>query len=565
VILFTAWFPPLARQVYFEAALIIIALVNLGALLEAAARQKTSSAIARLIGLQPKTARRVQDKVEQDIPISELVVNNLVRVRPGEKIPIDGIIVDGQSFVDEAMITGEPLSVEKKVGSEVTGGTLNQSGSFVLRVTRVGQDTLLAQIIALIQQAQNSKPALARLADQVAAYFVPTVLIIAILTALIWFAVTGMSHLAYVVVSAMTVLVIACPCALGLAIPISVMVGIGKAAEYGVLIRQADALQQASQMTTLFIDKTGTITQGKPIVVGIYPLSDDTEEHLLSIAAALEIHSEHPLGAAIVMAAESKKISLPKVTDFTVYSGEGVVGVIDHQTIAIGNIRLLTRLQIANAPIEAKIDALAALGQTPVYLMKDLQVVAILAIADPIKPDSKSAILALQKRGINVVMLTGDHFGTAKAIAAQVGVRHFIAEVLPQDKANQVQQAQQTGGIVGMVGDGINDAPALAQADVGFAMGSGTDIAMESADVILMRGSLMSVLDAIMISQRTIRNMHQNLVGAFFYNIIGIPLAAGVLYPLTGWLLNPMFAGAAMALSSVTVVLNASRLRWFKP
>ena len=565
VIVMTGWFPTFVQHVYFEAALIIIALVNLGALLEARARQKTSSAIQRLMGLQPKTARLIEDQQERDILISELQVGNLIRVRPGEKIPIDGVITEGQSYVDEAMITGESLAVAKKVGSDVTGGTLNQSGSFVLRVTRIGKDTLLAQIVTLIQQAQNSKPALARLADRVAAYFVPSVLIISLLTAMTWFDLTGTNNIAYIVVTAMTVLVIACPCALGLAIPISVMVGIGKAAEYGVLIRQADALQQASELTTLFIDKTGTITLGKPTVTEIYSLNNEDLDNLLSAAAALERHSEHPLAAAIVKAAESKQLSIPNATNFTTYSGEGVIGTVNNQSLAIGNDKLLQRLNIAAQAVQTKIDDFAARGQTPVYLVQAQTIVAILAIADPIKPDSKEAIQALQARGIKVVMLTGDHPGTAKAIAMQLGITDWIANVLPQDKAMHIKEAQQNGAIVGMVGDGINDAPALTQADVGFAMGTGTDIAMESAGITLMGGSLIGVLNAISISRQTVRNMHQNLAGAFIYNLIGIPIAAGILFPLTGWLLNPMIAGATMAFSSVTVVLNASRLRFFKP
>lgn len=565
VVLAVNWFPPMAQHVYFEAALIIIALVNLGALLEARARRNTTLAIERLIGLQPKMARLVEGNKELDVPIESLIVGNLVRVRPGEKVPIDGVIVEGQSFIDEAMITGEPLAVSKKTGDSVIGGTINQSGSFVLQVNRIGAQTMLAQIIALVQQAQNSKPALAKLADRISAYFVPAIIIIAVMTALIWFNLTGTYDLGYLVTASLTVLVIACPCALGLAVPISVMMGIGKAAEYGILIRQADSLQQTGQLTTIVLDKTGTITQGRPTVTGIYPLSDKKPDALLSLAASLEKHSEHPLATAIINKAQEKNLALINITKFTAINGEGVVGYIENERIGLGNATLLKRLDIATDAVQDKIDRLAAQAQTPVFITQAQTILGILTIADPIKPEAKDAIQALLQRGLKVIMLTGDHPATAKAVALQLGLRDYIAGVLPQDKAGHILKLQQQGERVAMVGDGINDAPALTQADVGFAMGTGTDIAMESASITLMRGSLMGLLQAIAISRCTVRNMQQNLFGAFFYNAISVPLAAGILFPITGWLLSPMIASATMALSSVTVVLNASRLRFFNP
>ncbi|MCS5712797.1 heavy metal translocating P-type ATPase [Candidatus Berkiella aquae] len=565
-ILFTKWLPPLAQHVYFEAAIIIIALVNLGALLELRARRHTSGAIKRLMSLQPKTARIIRINEEIDIPIEDLLIADLVRVRPGEQIPVDGIVVEGQSHVDESMLTGEALPKEKKMNDKVVGGTLNKSGSFIFKTTRVGKETTLAQIIQLVQHAQNSKPALARLADQVAGVFVPVVMIIAILTALIWFNVGAEPRVAYMLVTSMAVLVIACPCALGLAVPISVMVGVGKAAEQGILIRQADALQQAGQVTTIVLDKTGTITLGKPQVTGVYAVQKMDEQQILIMAASLEVGSEHPLAEAIINAAKDRGHSLLPVTNFQAISGYGVNGTIQEKLIWLGNAKLMDLQKI---PIEGALknqtEQLAALGQTPLYLAVDEQVIGMITIADPIKPDSKEAIIQLQKMGLKVIMLTGDHHGTAQSIAAAVNISDVLAEVLPQDKAKKIAELQAMKHIVGMVGDGINDAPALAQADVGFAIGTGTDIAIESAGIILMSGSLQGIVNAMLISRQTVGNMKQNLFGAFIYNIIGIPIAAGILYPFTGLLLNPMIAGAAMAFSSVTVVGNANRLRFFNP
>ncbi|MBI2792941.1 MAG: copper-translocating P-type ATPase [Gammaproteobacteria bacterium] len=565
-ILFTKWLPPLAQHVYFEAAIIIIALVNLGALLELRARRHTSSSIKRLMSLQPKTARVIREKEEIDIPIAQLIIGDFVRVRPGEQIPVDGIVIEGQSHVDESMITGEPLPKEKNINDKVVGATLNKSGSFIFKTTHVGKDTILAQIIQLVQHAQNSKPALARLADQIAGVFVPTVMIIAILTALIWFNAGIEPRVAYMLVTSMAVLVIACPCALGLAVPISVMVGVGKAAEHGILIRQADALQQACQLTTIVLDKTGTITQGQPQVIGVYPAQNWDVQQILTYAASLEVGSEHPLAEAIVKAAKEKGYSLLPVTNFQAISGYGVNGSIQEKTVWLGNSKLMTLQKIPTNPtLENQADHLAKLSQTPIYIAVENQIIGIISIADPIKSDSKAAIIQLQQMGLKVIMITGDHHGTAQSIASQVNIHDVMAEVLPQDKAKKIAELQALKQRVGMVGDGINDAPALAQADVGFAIGTGTDIAIESAGIILMGGSLQGIVDAMLISRHTVRNMKQNLFGAFIYNIIGIPIAAGVLFPFTGLLLNPMIAGAAMALSSVTVVANANRLRFYHP
>lgn len=563
-ILFTDWLPALAQHVYFEAAIIIIALVNLGAVLELRARRHTSQAIKRLMGLQPKTARLIKSDEEIDVPIETLQIGDFIRVRPGEQIPIDGVITEGHSSIDESMLTGEPLAKKKQIGDTVVGGTLNKTGSFIFKASHIGKETVLAQIIQLVQQAQNSKPPLARLADQVSAIFVPIVMIIAIVTALVWFNTGIESNVAYMLTTAMAVLVIACPCALGLAVPISVMVGIGKAADQGILIRQANALQQAEQLTTIVLDKTGTITQGKPEVTGIYSHNDEDKNQLLIYAASLEAGSEHPLAEAILTAAKQRKLTLLPVADFQAIAGYGVSGVINNKRVYLGKRQLLEQQSIELGTFAQQGEQLAALAQTPIYLAIENRTIGILTITDPIKPDSKAAITRLKAMKLNVVMITGDHSTTAQAIAAQVGISNVLAEVLPQNKAIKIVELQNQGEKVGMVGDGINDAPALARADVGFAIGTGTDIAIESAGITLMQGSLNGVVSAIAISKQTVRNMKQNLFGAFIYNVIGIPIAAGVLFPFTGLLLNPMIAGLAMALSSVTVVSNANRLRFFK-
>ena len=565
ITLFPNIVPSLARHAYFEAATIIIALINFGSALEMRARGKTSEAIKRLIGLQPKTARVIRNGIEQDVPIEEVGLDETLRVRPGEKIAVDGRIIDGHSTVDESMLTGEPIPIAKKVGDEVVGGTINKSGSFLFVATRIGKDTALAQIIEMVRKAQNAKPAIGRLADRIAAVFVPSVMIIAAVTFLVWFNFGPEPRLSYMLVTTMTVLIIACPCALGLATPISIMVGVGKAAEFGVLIRNGDSLQQSGQLTTIVLDKTGTITAGRPEVTDIVALANQDENTLLAFAAAIESGSEHPLAEAVVQAAKARDVKFSEAKDFEAISGQGVQATVDGHTILLGNARLMGANAISVESVQRQFDALAAKARTPIYLAVDKQLAGLLAIADPIKPDSVEAIARLKKLGLKVVMLTGDTQATADAVGRQVGVDEVIAQVLPGDKASRVADLQQKGEIVAMVGDGINDAPALARADVGFAIGTGTDVAIESADITLMRGSLHGVADAIGISRATVRNIKENLFGAFIYNSLGIPIAAGILYPLIGLLLNPIIAGAAMAMSSVTVVTNANRLRFFKP
>ncbi len=564
-ILFTQYIPEMAQHVYFEAGVVIIALVNMGAVLELRARHHTSEAIQRLMRLQPKTARVIKDDREINEPIENLKIGDHVRVRPGEQIPVDGIIIDGTSYIDESMLTGEPLPRQKGNDDPVYGGTLNKSGSFIFKTNHVGSETVLAKIILLVQQAQNSKPELARLADTISAVFVPTVIIISILTALIWFNIGVEPTIAYMLVTSMAVLIVACPCALGLAVPISVMVGIGKGAEYGILIRHADALQQTGQLTTIVLDKTGTITQGQPQVTDIFPATTNDANELLILAASIESVSEHPLADAVIKANKKNGGHILQVKDFEAITGIGVRGMINEQWIYLGNRKLMMKYNIPLQDWENKEEKLATQAKTPIYIAKNQIIIGMIAIADPVKSDSKEAIAAMQALGINVIMITGDHITTAQAIAEQVGIKNVFAEVSPESKSTKVAELQSKGEIVGMVGDGINDAPALALADVGFAMGSGTDVAMESADITLMRNSLNSVVQAIQLSKRTIRNMKQNLFGAFIYNVVGIPIAAGVLFPVIGLLLNPMLAGFAMALSSVTVVTNANRLRFFKP
>ncbi len=554
--------PTLAQHAYFEAATIIIALINFGSALEMRARGKTSEAIRRLVGLQPKTARVVRDGKEVDVAIIEVGLDETVRVRPGERIPLDGLIIDGQSYVDESMISGEPLPVDKVKGDEVIGGTINTSGTFLYQVKRIGKDTVLAQIIEMVRTAQGSKPAIGKLVDKVAGIFVPTVLIIAVLTFLAWF--NFGPNLSFAIVATMTVLIIACPCALGLATPISIMVGVGKAAEYGVLIRNGDALQQAGKLDTIVLDKTGTVTEGRPQLTDIIPFHGADADNLLAIAATVEAGSEHPLAAAIVAGADERGLERLEIAHFESVTGRGVKAEMNGQKVFIGTAGFVTENKIYLGHLEQDGARLAAEGKTPIYMGINEAGAAVFAVADPIKADSAAAIERLHKEGMKVVMLTGDHRDTANAVAKQVGIDVVIAEVLPQDKDKHIERLQGQGRIVAMVGDGINDAPALARADVGFAIGSGTDVAIASADVTLMRGSLHGVADAIAISNATVRNIKQNLFGAFVYNSLGIPVAAGVLYPFIGMLLNPMLAGAAMALSSFTVVSNANRLRFFK-
>ncbi|WP_277251858.1 heavy metal translocating P-type ATPase [Neptunomonas phycophila] len=565
VIIVPALLPDMARHVYFEATAMIIGLINLGLALELKARGRTSEAIKRLINLQAKTARVIRDGNEVDIPIEQVRINDQVRVRPGERIAVDGEVLEGRSSVDESMLTGEPIPVEKTQGDLVSAGTINKSGSLVFVAKRVGKDTALANIINMVKKAQNSKPPIGRLADVIAGYFVPTIMIIAVISALIWLNVGPEPTVAFAIVSATTVLIIACPCALGLATPMSVMVGVGKAAEAGVLIRNGESLQTASQITAMVLDKTGTITLGRPQVTDIVAISGYSEEDVICLAASLESNSEHPLAEAIVASAKSRDIALSDVSDFNAITGQGVEARVGEQSLLLGNKKLMKErgIVLSEQMIE-QAQVFAREAKSPMYFAIDNTLAGIVAVADPIKDDSVAAIKRLQNNGIRVVMLTGDNQATAKAVADKVGIDEFYAEVQPQDKVDKVKSLQDENEIVGMTGDGINDAPALAQANVGFAIGTGTDVAIESADITLMRGSLHGLADAVAVSKATIRNIKQNLFGAFIYNVAGVPIAAGLLYPVFGILLSPVVAGAAMAFSSLTVVTNANRLRFFK-
>lgn len=556
--------PLMARHVYFEATAMIIGLIDLGLALEIKARGKTSEAIKRLIGLQAKTATVVRDNKEVQIGIEQVLFNDIVKVKPGEKIPVDGVVLEGHTSIDESMLTGEPMPAEKAEEDEVVAGTLNKSGMILFRATRVGKDTALAQIINMVKRAQNSKPPIGRLADVISAFFVPVVMIISVLSALAWLNFGPEPAIAFAIVSATTVLIIACPCALGLATPMSVMVGVGKAAEAGVLIRNGEALQTASKITAMILDKTGTITEGAPKVTDIILAKATDEKDVLQLAASLESGSEHPLAQAIVESALDQDIELLKIEAFNAITGFGVEASCNNKALLFGNDKLMKLKGIDLTGFVEQAQSLAKEAKTPMYFAVDGELAAIIAVADPIKSDSISAIKRLQANGIRVIMLTGDNKETAAAVAKKVGISEFLAEVLPEDKANKVKELQEGGEIVGMTGDGINDAPALALADVGFAIGTGTDVAIESADITLMRGSLHGLADAIAVSKATLRNIKQNLFGAFVYNVAGIPFAAGVLYPFFGILLSPVIAGAAMAFSSLTVVSNANRLRFFK-
>ena len=554
--------PTLAKHAYFEAAVVILAFINLGTALETLARGKTSSAIRQLIGLQPRTARVIRNAEEIDIPIEQVGLGDILRVRPGDKIAVDGILLEGHSTINEAMLTGEPIPVEKIVGSEVIAGTINQTGSFLFKATRIGRDTALAQIVMSVRQAQNSKPKIARLADKISSIFVPAVLIISALTFFMWLTFGPEPSLGYAFVTSMTVLVIACPCALGLATPISVMVAIGRAAQSGILIRKGDALQTAGKLSCLILDKTGTVTEGKPIVSSIVAIDDYSEDQILQWAASIESGSEHPLAASILAEAANRQLTLDKTQGFLAIPGFGVTATINEQQVLFGNKALMDSKGIKFTRYNNKLEKLSALGQTPMLLAVNDKVVGIIAVSDPIKKDSALAVQHLKELGLRIIMVTGDNQITAHAVAKQAGISEVRAQVLPQDKAAVVLELQQQGEIVGMVGDGINDAPALAQANVGMAIGTGTDIAIESADIVILQGSLLKIPEVIALSKATVINIKQNLIGAFFYNTISIPVAAGLLYPFFGILLNPMIAGAAMALSSVTVVTNANRLRW---
>ena len=555
--------PEMARHVYFEASAMIIGLINLGQALELRAKGKTSEAVRRLLDLRAKTARVIRDGEEQDLPVEQVRAGDHIRVRPGEKLPVDGEITEGITRVDESMLTGEPMPVSKGEGDEVSAGTINTHGSIIYKATRVGSETALAQIIRLVKKAQGSKPAIGLLADRISSIFVPSVMLIAVVSALVWYNVGPEPAVVHMMVAATTVLIIACPCALGLATPMSVMVGVGKAAEYGALIRQGDALQTAGKLDLVILDKTGTITEGHPAVTRFHATDGDTGR-LLALAAGLEQHSEHPLAEAIMAKAKDQGATPDNVTRFEALNGKGVQGELDGQTARLGNRRWLESENIDLAELQEEANAITAEAGTPLFLALGNQALGVVGVADAVKQDSEAAIRRLHDAGIRVMMVTGDVDGTARAIAEKTGIDDYRAEVLPEDKATIVSEMRGKGYTVAMVGDGINDAPALAAADVGFAIGTGTDVAIESAGITLMRGSLHGVADAIEISRATVRNIHQNLFGAFAYNSLGIPVAAGLLYPVWGILMSPILAGAAMSLSSVTVVTNANRLRLFK-
>ncbi len=550
------------ESLYYETAGVIIALILLGKSLEAVSKGKTSEAIKKLMGLAPKTATVLEDGRELEIPIDEVELEQIVLVKPGEKIPVDGIVTEGSTSVDEAMLTGESMPVDKKAGDKVYAASINKNGLIKFKATKVGSDTALAQIIKLVEDAQGSKAPIAQMADIVSGYFVPVVCSIALLAFLAWF-ISGQS-LAFALTIFISVIVIACPCALGLATPTAIMVGTGKGAENGILIKGGEALETTHKINTIVFDKTGTITEGKPEVTDVITNQDVSREYLLQLAASAEKGSEHPLGEAIVRGAQAEKLELMKVEEFEAIPGHGIEVVIEGQRVSIGNKKLMEHKEIELAGLKEKSEQLAKEGKTPMYVAVENRLAGIIAVADVVKESSAKAIERLQSMGIEVAMITGDNRGTAEAIARQVGIDRILAEVLPQDKAGEVKKLQAEGRKVCMVGDGINDAPALVQADIGIAIGSGTDVAIESADIVLMKSDLMDVPTAINLSKSTIRNIKQNLFWAFGYNVAGIPIAAGILHLFGGPLLNPIFAAAAMAFSSVSVVTNALRLKRFK-
>ncbi len=552
------------ESLYFETAGVIITLILLGKSLEAVSKGRTSEAIKKLMGLAPKTAIVIQDGIEKEIPIDEVEIGDVIIVKPGSKIPVDGTVIEGYTSIDESMLTGESMPVDKKIGDPVYAASLNTTGSVQFRAEKIGSDTALAQIIKLVEDAQGSKAPIAQLADIISGYFVPVVCVIALLAGVAWFFGTG-GDIKFALTIFISVLVIACPCALGLATPTAIMVGTGKGAENGILIKGGEALETAHKINTIVFDKTGTITEGNPTVTDVLTTDGIEPDRLLQITASAEKGSEHPLGQAIVVSAQTKGMELLKTNGFESITGRGIEAKIEDQIVLAGNRKLMEERNIALSAMEVDSDRLALEGKTPMYVAIDGSLVGIVAVADVVKQSSKAAIESLHKMGIEVAMITGDNKKTAAAIAKQVGIDRVLSEVLPQDKSNEVKKLQGEGRKVAMVGDGINDAPALAQADIGIAIGSGTDVAMESADIVLMRSDLMDVPTAINLSKRTIRNIKQNLFWAFGYNVIGIPIAAGVLHLLfNGPLLNPIFAAAAMSLSSVSVLTNALRLKKFK-
>ncbi|HWX30457.1 MAG TPA: copper-translocating P-type ATPase, partial [Steroidobacteraceae bacterium] len=559
-------FPPALRDmhgavaVYFEAAAVITALVLLGQVLELRARERTSGAIRALLGLAPKTARRITDHGDEDVAIETIAVGDLLRVRPGEKIPVDGRVTEGHSFVDESMVTGESMPVAKAEGGRVIGGTVNQGGSLVLRAERVGRDSMLARIVDLVARAQRSRAPIQRLADRVAGWFVPAVIAVALVAFAAWLAFGPEPRFSFAMVAAVTVLIIACPCALGLATPMSIMVGVGRGARSGILIRDAQALEQFERIDTIVIDKTGTLTEGKPKLVSIVTRSGIDENELLRLAASVERGSEHPLAQAILHEAKARGLGLGKVLDFVSPSGKGARGTVDGKLVALGNAMLMAELNVATQDLDTAAEAARRSGATAIFVAIGGRAAGVIAVADPVKPSAKSALAALRADGLHIVMLTGDNATTARAVASQLGIDEIEAGVLPERKSEVVQRLRAEGRCVAMVGDGVNDAPALAAADVGVAMGGGTDVAIESAGVTLLTGDLTGLVRARRLSVATMRNIRQNLAFAFVYNSAGVPIAAGLLYPVFGILLSPMVGAAAMALSSVSVIANALRL-----
>jgi Cu+-exporting ATPase len=552
---------------YFDTCVVITTLVLLGQVLELRARHHTGTAIRELLQLAPKTARVVREGAEEDIPLEDVHVGDLCRVRPGEKVPVDGVVVEGRTSIDEAMVTGEPLPVEKTVGSRVTGGTLNTTGSIVFRADRVGSETLLSQIVRMVAEAQRTRAPIQHLADRISEWFVPAVVLVAIVAFVAWMVFGPEPRLARALVSAVAVLIIACPCALGLATPMAIMVGTGRGAKAGVLVKNAEALERLESVDTLVVDKTGTLTEGKPSLTSITVIGRDAlvgdalQANVLAFAAALERSSEHPLAAAIVAAARERHVALPDVQDFDAHPGKGISGIIDDRRVLLGNPTMMTDAQVDIEPAAARANSLRSEGQTVIYLAVDGRVLALLGVSDPIKPTTGAAVLELRNEGLDVVMLTGDNEATARAVANRLGVTDVRAEVLPSAKRDVIRDLQQQKRRVAMAGDGINDAPALAEAAVGIAMGTGTDVAIESAGITLVKGDLNGIVRARRLSRATMKNIRQNLFLAFVYNVVGVPVAAGALYPFTGSLISPIWASAAMTLSSVSVILNALRLR----
>jgi Cu+-exporting ATPase len=551
-------------SLYFEAASVITSLVLLGQVLELKARSQTSSAIKALLGLAPKTARRIsQDGKEADVALTEVQVGDRIRVRPGEKVPTDGSVIEGRSSVDESMVSGEPIPVEKTAGAKVVGGTINGTGSFVMKAERVGADTLLAQIVKMVSEAQRTRAPIQRLADRVAKFFVPAVLVSSAITFAVWAIFGPQPHYAHALVNAVAVLIIACPCALGLATPMSIMVGTGRGASEGILIRNAESLEIFEKVNTLVVDKTGTLTEGRPRLTEVIPAEGFDATNLLRSVASLEKASEHPLAAAILAGAREKNIELVPVADFQSITGKGVTGTLQSKRIAVGNAAFIEKLGASSETLHERAEDLRKEGQTVMFVASDGRFAGLIAVADPVRESAVQAIQQLKQAGIRVVMLTGDNHTTAAAVAQKLGI-DFEADVLPEKKAEVVKKLQSQGAVVAMAGDGVNDEPALAQAQVGIAMGTGTDVAMETGGITLVKGDLRGILKARRLSQRTMRNIRQNLFFAFFYNALGVPLAAGVLYPVFGLLLNPMIAAAAMSFSSISVIANALRLRTAK-